>query len=47
MAKHSKSFSLVYAISIGVGRMQRNFASMGRQVEMWHAHSNSPMQQPS
>jgi hypothetical protein len=37
MAKHSKSFSLVDAISIGVGRMQRNFAPMRRQVEMWRA----------
>ena len=34
-AKHSKSFSLVDAISVGVDRMQRNFEPMRRQVESW------------
>jgi hypothetical protein len=33
LAKHSKSFSLVDAISVGVDRMQRNFEPMRRQVE--------------
>jgi hypothetical protein len=33
LAKHSKSFSLVDAISVGVDRMQRNFEPMGKQVE--------------
>jgi hypothetical protein len=35
LAKHSKSFSLVDAISVGVDRMQRNFEPMGQQVETW------------
>src|SRR5712692_2096375 len=35
LAKHSKSFSLVDAISIGVDRMQRNFEPMQRQIEAW------------
>jgi hypothetical protein len=35
LAKHSKSFSLVDSISVGVDRMQRNFEPMRRQVELW------------
>jgi len=35
LAKHSKSFSLVDAISVGVDRMQRNFEPMRRQVDSW------------
>ncbi len=35
LAKHSKSFSLVDCISVGVDRMQRNFEPMRRQVEAW------------
>ena len=35
LAKHSKSFALVDAISIGVDRMQRNFEPMRNQVEAW------------
>jgi hypothetical protein len=35
LAKHSKSFSLVDAISVGVDRMQRNFEPMRKQVEVW------------
>jgi hypothetical protein len=35
LAKHSKHFSLEDALSIGVGRMQRNFAPMQQQVERW------------
>lgn len=34
-AKHSKSFSLIDCVSIGVDRMQRNFEPMRKQVETW------------
>jgi len=33
LAKHSKSFSLIDCISVGVDRMQRNFEPMQKQVE--------------
>jgi hypothetical protein len=35
LAKHSKSFSLVDTISVGVDRMQRNFEPIRKQVEAW------------
>jgi hypothetical protein len=35
LAKHSKSFSLIECISVGVDRMQRNFEPMRKQVETW------------
>jgi hypothetical protein len=35
LAKHSKLFSLIDCISVGVDRMQRNFEPMRRQVETW------------
>jgi hypothetical protein len=35
LAKHSKSFSLIDSISVGVDRMQRNFEPMRKQVEAW------------
>jgi hypothetical protein len=35
LAKHSKSFSLIDCISVGVDRMQSNFEPMRRQVETW------------
>jgi hypothetical protein len=35
LAKHSKSFNLVDTLSVGVDRIQRNFAPMQRQVEFW------------
>jgi hypothetical protein len=35
LAKHSKNFSLLDALSIGVDRMRRNFEPMRRQIEMW------------
>jgi hypothetical protein len=35
LAKHSKHFSLVDALAVGVDRMQRNFEPMSRQVEGW------------
>ena len=37
LAKHSKHFSLVDALSVGVDRMQRHFEPMRRQVEAWKA----------
>jgi hypothetical protein len=33
--RHSKSFSLIDCISVGVDRMQRNFDPMRKQVEAW------------
>src|ERR1017187_1349932 len=35
LAKHSKHFNLVQAISIGVDQMQRNFMPMVEQVDRW------------
>jgi hypothetical protein len=35
LAKHSKSFSLIDCISVGVDWMQRNFEPMCKQVEAW------------
>src|SRR3989442_8423779 len=35
LAKHTKKFSLIDAISVGVDRMQRNFEPMRPQIEMW------------
>jgi hypothetical protein len=35
LAKHSKSFSLIDCVSVGVDRMQRNFEPMRKQVEPW------------
>ena len=35
LAKHSKNFSLVNAISIGIDQVQRNFEPMKHQIEMW------------
>jgi hypothetical protein len=35
LAKHSKSFSLIDCISVGVDRMQRDFEPMRKQVEAW------------
>jgi len=37
LAKHSKHFSLVDALAVGVDRMQRNFEPMRRQVEGWRS----------
>jgi hypothetical protein len=36
LPKHSKNFSLVDALSIGVDRMQRNFDLMRQQIDAWH-----------
>ena len=35
LAKHSKTFSLIDCIAVGVDRMQRNFEPMRKQVEAW------------
>jgi hypothetical protein len=35
LAKHSKSFSLIDCISVGVDRMQRNFEPTRKQVAVW------------
>jgi hypothetical protein len=35
LAKHSKLFSLIDRISVGVDGMQRNFEPMRKQVEAW------------
>lgn len=37
LAKHSKNFSLVDALAVGLDRMQRSFEPMRRQVEVWKA----------
>ena len=37
LAKHSKNFNLIDAVSVGVDRMQRNFEPMRQQVEAWRA----------
>ncbi|MGA2436812.1 MAG: hypothetical protein ABSG25_16175 [Bryobacteraceae bacterium] len=34
LAKHSKHFSLVDAVSVGVDRMQRNFEPLARHIEL-------------
>lgn len=43
LAKHSKNFSLLDALAIGVDRMQRNFEPMCRQVEAWRARQITDM----
>jgi hypothetical protein len=35
LAKHSKAFSLIDCVSVGVDRIQRNFYPMRTQVEVW------------
>lgn len=35
LAKHSRSFSLLDSLAIGVDRMQRNFGPMTQQIELW------------
>ena len=34
LAKHSKNFSLVDSVSIGVDRMQRNFEPLAKHIEV-------------
>ena len=35
LAKHTRSFSLIDSLAVGVERIQRNFELMQRQVEDW------------
>jgi len=37
LAKHSRSFNLLDAVTIGVDWIQRNFEPLRRQVEEWRA----------
>src|SRR5882672_9474084 len=37
LAKHSKNFSIVDSLAIGVDRIQRNFDPLRRQVETWRS----------
>jgi hypothetical protein len=41
LAKHSKSFDLIDAISIGVDKAQRNFEPLQQTVNDWKAHDLS------
>ena len=44
LAKHSKNFSLLNALSIGVDQMQRNFDGMRKQVDTWRQSQLSDVQ---
>src|ERR1700680_3785997 len=35
LAKHSKNFNLIDAVSVGVDRMPRDFEPMRQQIELW------------
>ena len=37
LAKHSKNFSVIDALAIGVDRIQRNFEPLRQQVETWRS----------
>jgi hypothetical protein len=37
LAKHSKNFSIVDSLAIGVDRIQRNFDPLRQQVETWRS----------
>src|ERR1044071_1123052 len=39
LAKHSKSFKLIDAISVGVDRMQRNFEPLKTQIQDWRQYT--------
>lgn len=41
LAKHSKHFNLADAVDVGLGRMQRNFEPMRKQVESWRGYQLS------
>jgi hypothetical protein len=41
LAKHSKSFSFMDCISVGVDQMQRNLEPMQKQVEAWQRYELS------
>ncbi len=38
LAKHSKNFSIVDSLAVGVDRIQRNFDPLRQQVETWRAN---------
>ena len=35
LAKHTKHFSIIDAVSVGTDRMQRSFEPMRRQIGIW------------
>ena len=37
LAKHTKHLTLLDVLSVGIGRIQRNFEPMKKQVEAWKA----------
>jgi hypothetical protein len=37
LAKHTKNFSIVDALAIGVDRIQRNFEPLRREGECWRS----------
>src|SRR5688572_3634997 len=41
LAKHSKNFSIVDSLAIGVDRIQRNFEPLRQQVETWRSQQIS------
>jgi hypothetical protein len=41
LARHSNSFNLIEQVSIGVDRIQRNFAPLNEQIELWSARQLS------
>jgi hypothetical protein len=44
LAKHSKNFSIVDSLAIGVDRIQRNFDPLRQQVESWRSNQISDEQ---
>jgi Domain of unknown function (DUF932) len=44
LAKHSKNFSIVDSLAIGVDRIQRNFDPLRQQVETWRSRQVSDEQ---
>lgn len=38
LAKHTKKFNLLQAVSVGIDQMQRNFQPMVNQVDAWRAN---------
>jgi hypothetical protein len=44
LAKHSKNFSIVDSLAIGVDRIQRNFEPLRQQVEAWRSSQISDEQ---
>jgi hypothetical protein len=41
LAKHSKNFSVIESLAIGVDRIQRNFEPLRQQVEAWRSRQLS------